>query len=109
MPTGKVLFRWVIKTSVKTCTVISIGCVFAQRAINKISWAQVMKKKKICLNNFLRNKLFKGDSSTNKPKKKDARILGVNLAQRCICAVLSVIQRQGGANMKNTNSSCLIS
>lgn len=67
------------------------------------------EKKKICLNNFLRNKLFKGDSGTNKPKKKDARILGANLAQRCICAVLSVIQKQGGANMENTNSSCLIS
>lgn len=66
-------------------------------------------KPKYCLNNFLRNKLFKGDSSANKPKKKDASIVDTNLAQRHTCVVLSVIQRKEGTNLKNPNSSCLIS
>lgn len=68
-----------------------------------------MKKTKYCLNNFLRNKLFKGDSSANKPKKKDASIFGGNLAQRHTCVVLSVIQRKEGTNLKNPNSSSLVS
>jgi len=67
------------------------------------------EKTKYCLNSFLRKKLFKWDCSANKPKQKDASILGANLAQGCTCVVLSVIQRKEGTNLKNPNSSCLIS
>lgn len=47
MPEGKVLCHWVIKTSVKTGTIIRTGCMFMHRTINKSSWTHRMKEENI--------------------------------------------------------------
>lgn len=67
------------------------------------------ERRKYHLNNFLRNKLFKGDGSANKPKKRHAILLGASLAQRRIFIILSVIEKKEGTNLKNPSSSCLTS
>lgn len=47
MPEGKVFCHWVIKTSVKTGTIIRTGCMFMHRTINKSSWTHRMKEENI--------------------------------------------------------------